>query len=122
MGRTPDVAPSNDDFADRIELVGDSGTVGGSNYRGTLESFEYYGETDAVSTWYSWTATESGWWEVRYPWGFHALVFEGSTASSLRRVSDMPASRSRANFFREGGDAVPTRGPQHRYGYPGTHL
>ena len=98
VGRTPNVAPPNDDFADRIELIGDSGTVDGSNYRGTLESFEHYGETDAVSTWYSWTALDSGWWEVSHPSDFHVLVFEGSTPSSLRRVSDMPAGRSDAVF------------------------
>ena len=103
VGRTPDVAPSNDDFADRIELVGASGTVDGSNYRGTLESFEYYGETDAVSTWYSWTAEEYGWWEVSYPSGFHVLVFEGSTPEGLRRVSDMPADSREAVFLAKEG-------------------
>ncbi|MYJ75766.1 MAG: S8 family peptidase, partial [Gammaproteobacteria bacterium] len=103
VGRTPDVAPPNDDFADRIELVGESGTVDGSNYRGTLEAFEYYGETDAVSTWYTWTAAESGWWEVTYPSGFHVLVFEGSTTAGLRRVSDMPADSREAIFSAKEG-------------------
>ena len=55
------VGPPNDDFAQSIEIVGDSGTVTGDNYYATSEPGEpSHGPYGGSSVWYRWTAPSSG--------------------------------------------------------------
>ncbi len=99
-----DERPANDDFEDRTELAGLRGVVDGTNYRATLEGFEFYGgRMLGVSTWYRWTAPESGRFGLSFPNSFDAIVFAGADASSLRRISTMPAGYGRAQFIAEQG-------------------
>lgn len=86
-----DLPPANDDFDDRFALVGTSGTHKGSNYKASLESFEFYGAgVPGASTWFRWVAPESGTYAFSVSEGFWALVFDGSDPDFLRRVSGMP--------------------------------
>lgn len=56
--------PPNDDVADGSVLVGDAGSVGGSNVDATAESGEVDGscrpDTQINSVWWSWTPSQSG--------------------------------------------------------------
>lgn len=99
-----DERPGNDDFEDRAEITGLRGTVDGTNYRATLEGFEFYGARNAgVSTWYKWKAPESGRFGLSFPGSFDAFVFSGTEVSSLRRVSTMPKSYGRTEFMARQG-------------------
>jgi hypothetical protein len=53
--------PSNDDFAAAGQLTGDSGSVDGNSYYGTLEPGEpEHGPYGSASVWYRWTAPSTG--------------------------------------------------------------
>ena len=56
--------PANDDFANRIEIVGMTNTVTGYNVLATTESFEcvnyYYPYFAYSSVWWTWTAPANG--------------------------------------------------------------
>ena len=91
--------PANDDFEDRTLLNGSQGVVAGTNYRATLENFEFYGiESVGASTWFRWVAPASGRFEFDVSDDLRTFVFDGTNTSSLRRVSTMP-NRSRASQF-----------------------
>ena len=92
-------APENDDFADRTELSGLRGTVKGSNYRATLEGFEFYGVVASSSTWYRWTAPSTGRFGLSFPENIQVVVFDGADSASLRRVSTMPSDSKRSQFL-----------------------
>ena len=95
-----DVRPKNDDFADRKALSGLRGVVEGTNYRATLEGFEFYGvRMLGESTWYRWVAPRTGRFGLSFPSDFEAIVFTGSEAESLRRISTMPGDYDRAQFL-----------------------
>ncbi|MCY3883903.1 MAG: S8 family serine peptidase [Gammaproteobacteria bacterium] len=86
-----DVQPSNDDFANAEQISGSSGSTEGTNFNSSLEGFEFYGEIHNESTWYKWTAPNTGTYDFdAYP-GI-ALVFKGSDSSNLTRISSIPAS------------------------------
>ncbi|MYJ75738.1 MAG: hypothetical protein F4089_11830, partial [Gammaproteobacteria bacterium] len=97
----PHSPPENDDFADGQVLAGSSGSVKGTNYRATLEAFEFYGlRVDGATTWFTWTAPEAGWYQwrlllnerpLRIAPDLHTLVFSGTDTHSLRRVSSIPS-------------------------------
>ena len=92
--------PANDDFDDRTTLTGASGTVQGSNYKASLEEFEYYGVRVSGSTWYRWIAPSSGRFLIDFPRELALVVLSGTDTSSLRRVSSMPNSgESDAEFL-----------------------
>ena len=83
--------PENDDFEDRTLLTGSQGVVAGTNYRATLENFEFYGiESVGASTWFRWIAPSTGRFEFDVSEGLNAFVLDGTNTSSLRRVSTMP--------------------------------
>ena len=91
--------PENDDFEDRTLLTGSQGVVAGTNYRATLENFEFYGiEAVGVSTWFRWTAPEAGRFEFEVSDGLNAFIFDGTNTSSLRRVSTMPSQSQESQF------------------------
>jgi hypothetical protein len=56
------INPTNDNFADAIELLGTKGTVSAINGRATLEPGEllHCGNEGGHSIWYSWTAPANG--------------------------------------------------------------
>jgi hypothetical protein len=55
------LGPPNDDFAQSIEVAGDSGSVTGDNYFATSEPGEpSHGPYSGSSVWYRWTAPSSG--------------------------------------------------------------
>ena len=92
--------PANDDFDDRTTLTGASGTARGSNYRASMEEFEYYGVRVSGSTWYRWIAPSSGRFLINFPRELEMIVLSGTDRSSLRRVSSMPNSgESDAEFL-----------------------
>ena len=91
--------PDNDDFEDRTLLNGSSGVVAGTNYRATLENFEFYGiESVGASTWFRWVAPASGRFQFDVSDGLAAFVFDGTNTSSLRRVSTMPNRNQDSQF------------------------
>ena len=96
-------APKNDDFAQRTALSGVRGTVRGSNYRATLEGFEFYGVTASSSTWYRWVAPSSGRFGIAFPETMQVVVFDGAGIGSLRRLSTMPSELKRSQFLAKRG-------------------
>ena len=60
----PPAAEWNDDFADRFELIGASGSTNGTNVGATIEPGEPFavrsGTTWLASVWWTWTAPSSG--------------------------------------------------------------
>ena len=87
----PHERPANDDFADRRMLTGVHGAARGTNYRATLEAFEFYGVTTlGATTWFTWSAPETGLYELRIPRNFRVIAFSGADTTSLRRVSSVP--------------------------------
>lgn len=101
--RRDNAAPENDDFADRIALTGPTGTVEGTNYRATLEGFEFYGVTASSSTWYRWRAPSTGRFGIAFPDSLQVTVFDGARIGSLRRVSSMPGDSGRSQFLAKQG-------------------
>lgn len=104
--------PSNDDFAAATELTGDSGSVNGDNYYGTLEPGEpEHGPDGSASVWYRWTAPSTG------PATFQLCdsdfdtllaVYTGASVDGLTRVAqddnDCPGEyASRISFVASGG-------------------
>ena len=88
-----DLPPVNDDFENRTTLSGERGVVAGTNYRATLESFEFYGiRAVGATTWFRWVAPDSARYEFEVSDGLRAFVFDGTNTGSLRRVSTMPLS------------------------------
>ena len=84
--------PANDDFENRTTLTGNEGVVAGTNYRATLQSFEFYGiESIGASTWFRWVAPESQRYEFAVSGGLRSFVFDGTNTTALRRVSTMPS-------------------------------
>ena len=91
--------PENDDFEDRTTLSGSRGVVAGTNYRATLENFEFYGiEAVGASTWFRWIASETGRYEFEVSDGLRSFVFDGTNTRSLRRVSTMPNRYGNSQF------------------------
>lgn len=94
-----DAIPSNDNFADREVISGESGEVAGNNVFATTEPGEPGAYTALASTWYDWTApsdTNSDFWNFYIGNSddnsdFIVLVYEGSSFDNLRLVSDSPS-------------------------------
>jgi hypothetical protein len=104
--------PPNDDFAAATELTGDSGSVDGDNYDGTLEPGEpEHGPDGSASVWYRWTAPSNG------PATFQLCdsdfdtllaVYTGASVDGLTRVAqddnDCPGEyASRVSFVASAG-------------------
>ncbi|MCY4129292.1 MAG: S8 family serine peptidase [Gammaproteobacteria bacterium] len=91
--------PENDDFENRKSLSGNRGVVAGTNYRASLENFEFYGiESVGASTWFSWVAPEAGRFEFDVTPGLRVFVFDGTNTTTLRRVSTMPSAYRDSQF------------------------
>ena len=90
----PHERPANDDFAERQMITGGRGTVEGTNYRATLEAFEFYGVTKpGATTWFTWSAPEARRYAAQVvPREFNVIVFTGTDTGTLRRVSSMPGA------------------------------
>ena len=104
--------PANDDFAAATELTGDSGSVDGNTYYGTLEPGEpEHGPDGSASVWYRWTAPTTG------PATFELCdsdfdtllaVYTGASVDGLTRVAqddnDCPGEyASRVSFVASAG-------------------
>ena len=104
--------PPNDDFAAATELAGDSGSVDGNTYYGTLEPGEpEHGPYGSASVWYRWTAPSTG------PATFELCdsdfdtllaVYTGASVDGLTRVAqddnDCPGEyASRVSFVASAG-------------------
>ena len=88
-----DAKPVNDDFANSIELTGESGNVSGNNAYATVEQGEPGGHFAVGTTWYTWTAPSTGVWTFEADAPFsddppQVLVFLGDSVDNLRLVSD----------------------------------
>ena len=85
--------PINDNFANAIELSGDSGEISGSNLGATIEAGELYGYLSS-SVWYRWVAPDDGVWDFQIEDSevVHVLVFVGKDVTDLRLVSNFAAS------------------------------
>ena len=104
--------PANDDFAAATELTGDSGSVDGNTYYGTLEPGEpEHGPDGSASVWYRWTAPTTGpaTFELRDS-DFDTLlaVYTGASVDGLTRVAqddnDCPGEyASRVSFVASAG-------------------
>ena len=82
--------PINDNFADAIELIGESGEMSGSNLGATLEIGELYGYLSST-VWYRWTAPDNGQWEFQVDDAqvVRIMAFTGNDVADLRLVSDV---------------------------------
>ena len=84
------VAPTNDMFANRIIISGDSGTVFGSNVGATLEP----GENQPAGTgtvWWSWTATTSDLCEFNTcgsAFDTYIVIYTGDAVGSLIEIAE----------------------------------
>lgn len=88
-----DTKPDNDQFADRIELSGESGDISGNNAFATIEFGEPGGHVSLGTTWFKWTAPEDGVWnfdaEALYSSEIpRVLIYHGSSVDNLRLLSD----------------------------------
>ena len=90
---SPASRPANDNFADASVLEGESGRAEGTTEGATLEPGEFFG-SHAATTWFRWTAPESGDWQFDNR-SKRVLVFEGSELSELRLVSRLPETWTR---------------------------
>lgn len=95
--------PSNDDFAQRSSLPGDSGSLAANNLNATKESGEpaHAGEQGGRSVWWSWTPSESGTATIGATGsGFGTLlsVYTGAALDSLSTVADGAGAGSTATF------------------------
>jgi hypothetical protein len=95
------LGPANDDFADAVELTGDTGSVDGTNVGASREAGEpeYLGN----SVWYRWTAPSNGWATFEtcgVDFDSVLTVFTGSQLADLREIawSDDCGYSSRATF------------------------
>ena len=83
-------APPNDDFANAVELAGESDSVTGSNVDASFEPGQPYEWTGSNMVWYRWTAPRTG--RVTVDLGgttFNATVsaYQGSSVGDLTRVT-----------------------------------
>lgn len=88
-----DTKPVNDQFADRIELTGESGDIEGSNAYATVEKGEPGGHASVGTTWFKWVAPSDGVWnfDADAPYSNQppqVYVFHGSSVDDLRLISD----------------------------------
>ena len=92
------VTPPNDDFANRILIVGTPATVSGSNVGASKEPGEpdHAGYTGGASVWWTWTAPFSGVVSISAglhdDWGYHygyplLAVYIGPSVSALTTVA-----------------------------------
>ncbi|MXX95586.1 MAG: S8 family peptidase [Gammaproteobacteria bacterium] len=93
---THDAIPTNDNFENRMAISDESGEVAGDNSFATTERAEPAAHSAVASVWYEWTAPADGTSEY-YEFsvdpdtaggGLFAMVYEGSSLSNLRLVSD----------------------------------
>ena len=80
------VTPSNDDFADRVQLVGETVSIPVTYSPATSEPGEFPHPTNLHKVWFTWTAPFTG---VASAWteeNAAAYVYTGSTVLSLTRV------------------------------------
>ncbi|MCY4533255.1 MAG: S8 family serine peptidase [Gammaproteobacteria bacterium] len=89
-------SPANDDFDNATEISGVKGSITGTNYLSTLEVFEHYEGIYNESTWFKWTATDTGNFVFSSDNNNLArvVVFSGNNKLSLRRISSMPHSEN----------------------------
>lgn len=82
--------PINDNFADAVELSGESGEISGSNLGATLEVGELYGYLSST-VWYRWIAPADGQWEFQIEDAevVHLLAFVGDDVGDLRLVTSI---------------------------------
>ena len=88
-----DTKPVNDQFADRIELTGDSGVIEGNNAYATVEKGEPGGHVSVGTTWFKWIAPSNGVWtfDAEAPYSNQppqVYVFHGSSVDDLQLISD----------------------------------
>ena len=88
-----DTKPVNDQFADRIELTGESGDIRGNNAYATVEKGESGGHVSVGTTWFKWVAPSDGVWnfDADAPYSNQSpqvYVFLGSSVDDLRLISD----------------------------------
>jgi hypothetical protein len=96
--------PRNDDFANRITLLGSSVSTTGHNTLATLESGEDHGSGNGgASVWWSWTAPTSGRTTINTlgsAFDTVLAVYTGSALDSLTRIArndDDPGSDTRTS-------------------------
>lgn len=91
--------PANDDFAQAIEIQGETGSMSGTNLGATIEPGEQFG-TLASSVWWRWTAPKDGIWSfgVEDASNLILLVFEGNRVNNLRLVSSVPSVGDSSHF------------------------
>lgn len=88
-----DTKPVNDQFADRIELTGESGDISGNNAYATVEKGEPGGHVSVGTTWFKWVAPSSGVWTFDADALYsnqspQVYVFHGSSVDDLKLISD----------------------------------
>ena len=81
---------ANDDFELATRLEGESGAAMGSNFGGTLQPGEFFGEL-AATAWHRWVAPASGDWRFEVDRRqLRVAVFVGDDVTNLRLVSGEP--------------------------------
>ncbi len=86
------IRPANDNFANRITLTGNLVSTNGSNIAGTKEAGEpnHAANTGGRSVWWTWTATTTGYAEIKTSgsnFDTTLAVYTGSSVSALTPVA-----------------------------------
>jgi hypothetical protein len=89
LAETP--PPPNDNFADRIPIIGTNTTLTGSNVSASKEPGEpnHAGVAGGQSVWWTWTAPASGWTTFKSSGNFSMLlgVYTGDSVATLTPVA-----------------------------------
>ena len=81
--------PDNDNFADAVELVGESGYASGKNRNATVEEGEIHECSSTATVWYKWTAPMTGTvlFGVNADYDSILGVYAGTSISSLELIA-----------------------------------
>ncbi len=97
-----DVRPDNDDIVAASGIVGESGSIEGSNESATLERGEFWNGL-AATTWHTWTAPATAHWHFALQQQNHrVMVFAGDSLDSLRLLSQPSPNFSASLYAKEG--------------------
>ena len=97
---TPSAAP--DDFADRLLLAGDLGTIAGTNFFATKQAGEpnHAGKPGGKSVWYAWKPEHSGIATFQTTGSAFDTLLAVYTGSDLPSLTGVASDDDRGGFFR----------------------
>jgi hypothetical protein len=87
------LSPPNDDFADAVDVAGDTGSIGGLTTGASIEADEPEHVGDGhPSVWYSWTAPSNGWATFETCGASYDSVLAVYTGSQLAQLTEVASN------------------------------